>query len=89
MRLLVLVLAGCGGASSSTPTYDDPAAGCEATGGTVTTASCCTDAPFPDFCAGDGACGCAPEDSVEAEICSCPDLAAHCFDALTNTCRAR
>ena len=68
MRTLVLlsalVLFGCG--------EEDPATACEASGGTIETAECCTSAEdFPDTCM-DGPCGCAPEDSHEIQICECP-----------------
>ncbi|KPJ55139.1 hypothetical protein AMJ47_01320 [Parcubacteria bacterium DG_72] len=44
---------------------------CINSGGTVTTSSCClATGDFPDTCLV-GACGCAPGDSHEVEVCSC------------------
>lgn len=51
-----------------------PTAGelCTASGGTVTTGSCCLDSPasFPDTCS-IGSCGCAPASSHTIAICDC------------------
>jgi hypothetical protein len=55
-------LKGCGGAEQQ---------GCIDSGGTVSTAHCCSTAPeFPDTC-GIGPCGCSPEFSREVSICDC------------------
>ncbi len=51
---------------------------CSRTGGTVTTASCCTSVgDFPNLCLV-GGCSCAPASSHEVSVCSCP--VGECFD---------
>lgn len=85
-RIVAMFLVACAGdgkSGDSDTTYTDPAEGCEATGGTVTTLSCCSAGDFPDSCS-TGACGCAPADSVDVQGCACAD--GDCFDATTNTC---
>ncbi|HEX7598656.1 MAG TPA: Kazal-type serine protease inhibitor domain-containing protein [Polyangia bacterium] len=53
-------------------TAPSAAALCTATGGTITTTSCCLSASdFPNSCL-DGACGCAPTSSHDVNTCSCP-----------------
>lgn len=53
------------------------AALCEATGGSVSTGSCCLGTgDFPNLCA-TGACGCAPANSHDVQVCTC---GAGCFD---------
>jgi hypothetical protein len=55
-----------------------PAENCLTSGGTVTTAMCCPSSrDFPDTCAID-ACGCAPDSSHAARVCTC--AAGRCFD---------
>jgi hypothetical protein len=55
-----------------------PERGCLGSGGTVTTATCCTSvSDFPNTC-GIGACGCAPDESHEVRVCTC--AAGSCFD---------
>ena len=55
-----------------------PEQGCLASGGTVTTATCCASTgDFPDTCA-IGACGCPPDASHEVRVCNCG--AGSCFD---------
>jgi hypothetical protein len=50
---------------------------CTSTGGTVSTAACCFGtADYPNTCS-IGPCGCAPEDSTQVTVCSCP--AQKCF----------
>ena len=54
---------------------------CIASGGTVTTASCCLSVDeFPNLCT-IGACGCAPEYSHTVKICDCGE--GKCFDGTT------
>ncbi|MFH0835115.1 MAG: NHL repeat-containing protein [Candidatus Micrarchaeota archaeon] len=54
--------------------------GCIASGGTVTTANCCSSiGDFPNTCA-IGACGCAPQYSHSVKICGCGDK---CFNGDT------
>ncbi|HEY8923585.1 MAG TPA: hypothetical protein VIU64_04330 [Polyangia bacterium] len=57
-------------ADGATPTAEEL---CLASGGTLTTASCCLSAPasFPDTCA-IGACSCAPANSRTIPTCDCP-----------------
>lgn len=58
--------------------------GCLASGGMVSTASCCASAPdFPDTCQ-IGACGCAPQSSREVSFCECGDD--QCFDRDQRAC---
>ena len=58
--------------------------GCLASGGTVSTKSCCASAPeFPDTCHL-GACGCAPASSREVAFCECGD--GTCFDRDQRAC---
>jgi hypothetical protein len=58
--------------------------GCIDSGGTVSSASCCTTAPdFPDTCA-IGSCGCSPESSHPVHICACGVGA--CFDRTQRAC---
>ena len=62
---------------------DDLAAACESSGGTVEKASCCqTASPFPDLCL-IGACGCAPDDSADIDVCACPE--GSCFNGTACT----
>ena len=69
-------LAGCG----ETPEQQ----GCIASGGTVSTAVCCSTAPeFPDTC-GIGSCGCSPQFSREVSICECSPGA--CFNREQRAC---
>ncbi len=84
--VLLVLAAGCEGEEvdvedSDVVTYDTPEEGCLATGGEVTTSSCCgdvaADAAFPDTCS-TGACGCAAEYSVDVDSCACPTNT--CFD---------
>jgi hypothetical protein len=50
----------------------DLEAKCLATGGTVSTALCCSSASdFPNRCL-TGACGCAPSSSHTVKVCDCP-----------------
>ena len=68
-------LAGCG----ETPEQQ----GCIASGGTVSTAPCCSTAPeFPDTCS-IGSCGCSPQFSREVSICNC---GAGCFNRDQRAC---
>jgi hypothetical protein len=54
------------------PQYNEPELGCIASGGTPTTSMCCKSViAYPDTCA-TGACGCAPGDSHEVDVCDCP-----------------
>jgi hypothetical protein len=70
-----------GDADAADARLDPAAVGCESSGGTVSTASCCgSSEPFPDLCAV-GACGCADEDSVELVVCDCGE--GRCFDGTT------
>ncbi|VVB67735.1 Virginiamycin B lyase [Candidatus Norongarragalina meridionalis] len=64
--------------TSPSPTASAAELGCIASGGTVTTANCCTSITedFPNSCA-IGACGCAPEYSHPIRICGCGDK---CFN---------
>jgi len=66
-------------ASDATDTTDGGAeAGCLASGGTVTTTSCClSTTDFPNSCL-TGACGCAPTSSHDVKTCSCGT--GKCFD---------
>jgi hypothetical protein len=58
--------------------YDGPAAGCTATGGTISAALCCTStSDFPNTCSV-GVCGCSPGESHGVTVCDCP--ASQCFD---------
>jgi hypothetical protein len=44
---------------------------CQASGGTISTVSCCMGAgPFPPTCAA-GACGCGPSGSEPTLVCQC------------------
>ena len=71
-------LVGCGGAAEE---------GCIASGGTVSTGSCCSSAPdFPDTCQ-IGSCGCAPGLSRDLPICDCGE--GRCFDHDQRACVAR
>lgn len=71
-------LSGCVGAEQQ---------GCVASGGTVSTALCCSTAPdFPDTCA-IGSCGCAPQFSRDVSLCDCGDGA--CFDRDQRACVPR
>jgi hypothetical protein len=71
-------LEGCG----ATPEQQ----GCIDSGGTVSTAPCCSTAPdFPDTCA-IGACGCAPEFSRGVSICDCS--VGRCFNREQRACVA-
>ncbi|MFI5395426.1 MAG: choice-of-anchor Q domain-containing protein [Candidatus Binatia bacterium] len=55
-----------------------PEQACLASGGTVTTATCCASTnDFPDTCA-IGACGCPPDASHEVRVCDCGT--GSCFD---------
>lgn len=58
--------------------------GCLASGGTVTTRTCCSTAPdFPDTCVL-GPCSCAPSSSREVPFCEC-NLRT-CFDRSAREC---
>jgi hypothetical protein len=58
--------------------------GCLASGGSVSTASCCVTAPeFPDTC-GIGPCGCAPQSSRDVTVCDCGG--GRCFDRDQRAC---
>lgn len=58
--------------------------GCLDSGGTVTTALCCSTAPvFPDTCS-IGSCSCAPQFSIEVPLCDCG--AGRCFDRDQRAC---
>lgn len=58
--------------------------GCLASGGAVSTASCCASAPeFPDTCQ-IGQCGCAPQSSRDLSICACGE--GRCFDRDQRAC---
>jgi hypothetical protein len=72
-------LSGCG----ATPEQQ----GCIDSGGTASTALCCSTAPdFPDTC-GIGSCGCSPEFSREVNICECG--AGACFNREQRACVPR
>ena len=58
--------------------------GCLASGGTLSAASCCSDAPeFPDTCK-IGSCGCSPGSSREVALCDCGE--GRCFDRDQRAC---
>lgn len=82
------------GDSQGTPTSDGPASDlapitadarpgdlsalCVATGGQVTSGTCCaTVQDFPNTCLGVGTCGCSPSNSHPVKTCACP--ASRCF----------
>jgi hypothetical protein len=60
---------------------------CERVGGTVETVLCCADTAergnFPDMCLV-GACGCSPDNSIDVEVCACPE--GQCWDGSQATC---
>jgi hypothetical protein len=58
--------------------YTQQIKGCEDSGGTVTTSSCCASVDgFPNTCL-IGACGCAPSNSHQIKTCNCGEN--KCFD---------
>lgn len=63
-----------GSTSTGGATGTDPIAqSCQDSGGTVTTAQCCSSltADFPNSCLG-GVCGCSPDSSKTVRVCQCP-----------------
>ena len=71
-------LSGCGGT---------PEQGCINSGGTVSTAPCCSGVgDFPDTC-GIGACGCAPQFSTDVSVCNCGT--GKCFSRNQGACVVR
>lgn len=65
-----------------TPSGNEDEQACTNSGGTVTTATCCTSANnFPNTCL-IGACGCSPENSKEVNTCDCGE--GNCFNG--NSC---
>ncbi|HON21690.1 MAG TPA: hypothetical protein PLB74_01910 [Candidatus Paceibacterota bacterium] len=64
--------------SATQEKFDEAFIGCQMSGGQIATSSCCLSAAdYPNTCL-IGACGCAPENSHEVNICDCgPDK---CFN---------
>ena len=80
--VIVIVIVGLAYlASQSPPETEEPTAeeqACLDAGGTVSTMLCCeTAGDFPNLCVV-GACGCAPDNSVETKVCDCGE--GECFD---------
>ncbi len=73
---LLLAIASIGCVSQNDTSSEDAA--CTDSGGTVSSAMCCTSASdYPNSCL-IGACGCSPDNSHSVMTCQCPE--GQCFD---------
>ena len=91
--VLAFALMACNGSKDDVTTDSatdsaaiDYAAMCTASGGTVAEQSCCLVASDWGVtgCDGDGACGCAADNSHSVQVCECPS--GTCYDPATGEC---